>query len=255
MTHRLVSPAYGWLLLGGVIVSLWLWSRWARRDERLLWIYFAALTGAFLGAKGLYLLSEGWLHWGSENRWIHWATGKSILGALPGGYAAVELAKKRVGYTQATGDRFAVVVCLGMLLGRTGCAIHGCCAGVPWDVAGWAVRDSSGVLRWPAAQAEWVFNAVALAAILVMRSRGALPGQAFHLYLVAYALFRFAHEFMRDTPKVFGGLSGYQFAAIAVGALGSVGFFLRQRAGRRLEPGLNKHGAREAHRAHEEGGR
>ena len=44
------SP-YGWLMLGGIVVSLVLWSRIARRDERLLFIYIAALIGAFLGGQ------------------------------------------------------------------------------------------------------------------------------------------------------------------------------------------------------------
>ena len=45
------STAYGWLMLAGILVSVLLWSRMARRDERLVLIYIAALTGAFVGAK------------------------------------------------------------------------------------------------------------------------------------------------------------------------------------------------------------
>ena len=56
------SP-YSWLLLAGIAVSIFVWSRIAKRDERLLFIYVAALIGAFLGAKVVYLLAEGWLDW------------------------------------------------------------------------------------------------------------------------------------------------------------------------------------------------
>src|SRR5438477_10480515 len=98
------SPPYGSLLLAGIFVSIILWSRVARRDERLVLIYIAALAGAFLGAKLVYLAAEGWLHWHDENRWLELATGKSITGALLGGYLAVEIAKRLLRYPRATGD-------------------------------------------------------------------------------------------------------------------------------------------------------
>src|SRR5262249_15445401 len=86
-THPNFSPkdmpdksAYGWLMLAGIVVSILLWSRLARRDERLVLIYVSALVGAFLGAKLAYLAAEGWLHWHDSNRWLVLATGKSITG-------------------------------------------------------------------------------------------------------------------------------------------------------------------------------
>ena len=80
------SP-YGWLMLAAIIVSIILWSRVARRDQRLLFIYIAALVSAFLGAKLVYLAAEGWLHWHDPDRWLQFATGKSITGGLLGGSA------------------------------------------------------------------------------------------------------------------------------------------------------------------------
>src|SRR6266536_3016263 len=114
------STAYGWLMLAGIFVSIALWSRVARRDSRLVLIYIAALAGAFLGAKLVYLGAEGWLHWHDANRWWILATGKSITGALLGGYAAVEIAKRLLGYTSATGDWFAIIAPVGIMLGRVG---------------------------------------------------------------------------------------------------------------------------------------
>jgi phosphatidylglycerol:prolipoprotein diacylglycerol transferase len=52
----------------------------------------------------------------------------------------------------------------------------------------------------------------------------------FHLYLIAYGIFRFFHEFLRDTPLVVGPFSGYQFAALAVAALGFIGYLRRRKA-------------------------
>jgi phosphatidylglycerol:prolipoprotein diacylglycerol transferase len=76
---------------------------------------------------------------------------------------------------------------------------------------------------------ELLFNALILGVVLLMRWRKVLPGQHFHIYLMAYGIFRFAHEYMRDTPRILGPFSGYQLAALAVALLGAIGFCLRQR--------------------------
>ncbi len=215
-------------MLAGIGVSLLMWSRLARRDERLVLIYIAALTGAFVGAKLVYLGAEGWLYWHDPERWTILATGKSITGALLGGYAAVEIAKRALHYSNSTGDTFAVIAPVGILFGRIGCMIHGCCLGKPCAVGWLAITDTHGVSRWPASQMEFAFNAVMLGAIIILRRQKLFPGQHFHIYLMTYGVFRFFHEYLRDTPVVFGPFSGYQFAALAIFILGAVGFSRRR---------------------------
>lgn len=249
------STAYGWLMLAGIFVSIILWSRLARRDSRLVLIYVAALAGAFLGAKLVYLGAEGWLHWHDKDRWLQFATGKSITGALLGGYLSVEIAKRCLGYTGVTGDWFAVIAPVGIMLGRVGCVLHGCCLGRACEPSWFTMNDAAGVSRWPAALVELIFNAMMLGIFLWMRfarrkskaGRDALPripnikaeqqfgpteyllpGQHFHIYLMAYGLFRFAHEFLRATPQIAGPISGYQIAALLVFILGAAGFVKRQ---------------------------
>ncbi len=223
------SGAYGWLMLAGIGVSLVLWSRLTRRDARLIPIYLGALAGAFLGAKLVYLAAEGWLHWHDPNRWVILATGKSITGALLGGYAGVEIVKHAIGYRSPTGDWFAIIAPVSILIGRVGCVLHGCCVGRPCDESWFTVRDDAGLARWPAAQAELIFNAVALGAALLLRRWKLLHGQHFHLYLAAYGVFRFCHEFLRVSPKILGPISGYQVAALAVALLGIIGFARRRK--------------------------
>jgi phosphatidylglycerol:prolipoprotein diacylglycerol transferase len=222
------STAYGWLMLAAIIVSIIFWSRLARRDERLLLIYLAALAGAFLGAKLVYLGAEGWLHWHDSNRWVVLATGKSITGALLGGYVAVETAKHLLKYNRATGDWFAIIVPVGIMLGRIGCFLNGCCLGRICEPSWYALNDVHGVARWPAVPVEFLFNALILGVILLFRWGRIMPGQLFHFYLMSYGTFRFFHEFMRDTPRILGPFSGYQFAALGVAVLGAVGFMVRQ---------------------------
>jgi len=216
-------------MLAGIFVSILFWSRLAKRDSRLVFIFLAALAGAFLGAKLVYLGAEGWLHWHEPDRWFQFATGKSILGGLLGGYAGVEIAKRLLGYTSATGDWFALIAPVGIILGRVGCVLHGCCLGRACEPSWFTMSDTAGTARWPAALVELIFNAAMLGVILLLRWRKLWPGQHFHLYLIAYGLFRFAHEFLRATPPIAGPFSGYQFAAAGVVALGLAGFVLRAR--------------------------
>ena len=59
------SP-YGWLMLLGIAVSVVFWARLARRDDRLMLVYVAALVGAFLGAKVAYVIADGWMDFGNR---------------------------------------------------------------------------------------------------------------------------------------------------------------------------------------------
>ena len=218
------SSPYGWLLLAGIAVSAIFWMRLARRDDRLLIIYVAALIGAFMGAKLAYLLAEGWRDFGRPDAWLRLATGKSILGALLGGYGAVELAKGWVGYRGVTGDWFAMIAPVGIILGRVGCWLHGCCLGRVCEPHWFTVRDALNTERWPAVPIEVLFNVAMLALFFLLRWRQRLAGQHFHLYLIGYGTFRFLHEFLRDTPRLAGILTGYQLISIAMIGFGAWAF-------------------------------
>ena len=174
MLSTIPSTAYGWLMLAGIFTSIFLWSQMIRRDDRLVLVYVAALAGAFLGAKLVYLGAEGWLHWHDPNRWVILATGKSVTGALLGGYLAVEIAKRLLGYRGTTGDWFAVIVPVGIVLGRIGCILNGCCLGRACGPSWFTMNDANGVARWPAALVELLFNALMLGVILFMRGGGSL---------------------------------------------------------------------------------
>lgn len=222
--------AYGGLLLAGIVVGAALWCGRFRRDPRLLPIYFAAMLGALLGAKVVYLLAEGWIDWHRPDAGWRLAVGKSILGGLVFGYLGVEAAKKLLDYRAPTGDAFALVTPVGLTLGRIGCWLHGCCLGRPCPPSWYALPDPHGVPRWPAVPAELAFQLVALSVILWLHRIRWRPGQLFHGYLIAYGTFRFLHEFVRDTPRILGPLSGYHFAALALGTLGVIRFVQRERA-------------------------
>ncbi len=222
------SIGYIGLAAAGIAVSAVMWSRMARRDARLPLIYLFALAGALLGAKLIYFLAEGWMALGQPDVVHRLLAGKTILGGLLLGYGSVELAKHFLGYRQPTGDWFALMVPVSLMFGRLGCWWQGCCPGAVLPPAWYTLTDRTGVSRWPAVPVEFGFNAVAVVVLTFLWRQRKFPGQLFHLYLMGYGAFRFFHEFLRDTPRLVGGLSGYQWAALAVFGLGALRY--RQRA-------------------------
>lgn len=225
----LPSPIGTLLLLTAIAVSVTVWLKMARKDSRLPTIYLLGLMGGFAGAKLGFVFAE-WKTWtGTPYFWQQMLAGKTILGALLGGYFFVELAKRITGYVSPTGDLFAITAPIGILIGRIGCLISGCCLGQICQPAWYAIPDANGIPRWPSVPVEILFNFAFLLVALVLRKFRRLPGQHFHLYLMTYGAFRFAHEFARDTPRLLGPLSGYHLLAIALMVLGLAGFEKRRR--------------------------
>lgn len=231
------GTSYSAWMLGAIALSAIYWYRTGKKDSRLPWIFLGGLLGAFLGAKIVYLVAEGWRDWALTDTWFRWATGKTILGGLLGGYGGVEWAKHALGYREPTGDHFAVVVPLGIFLGRLGCLSHGCCQGKPCDAQAWyAWKDAAGIPRWPAVPAELVFHGCSFAVALSLAPTSIARGQRFHAYLIAYGFFRFLTEFHRDTSSWIRGFTGYHVAALGLIALGIGRGWARHRASQRSQP-------------------
>ncbi|MFZ9880206.1 MAG: prolipoprotein diacylglyceryl transferase [Phycisphaerales bacterium] len=200
-------------------------KRAGTRDARLAIVFFAALVGAFLGAKVAFLVAEGWHH---RDDWLALLSGRSVTGALIGGTLAAEYAKWRFGVVAATGDVFAVTVPLAVAIGRVGCVSAGCCQGVACDAAWWTVVDADGHARVPSAQIELGFNLAFLSWALTAARFGWMPTQRFNLYLMAYGVFRFVHEYWRDDHRWTEAFGGYHAAALAVFVAGA--WMFRRRA-------------------------
>jgi phosphatidylglycerol:prolipoprotein diacylglycerol transferase len=211
------SPLYSLLLLGGLAWGAVYWFRESKKDGRVALVYFGGLVGAFAGAKLAFMLAEGWLHFHDPNRWLIWLSGKSVMGALPGGWVGVEVAKMALAYRETTGDRFALLLPPALILGRIGCLSAGCCQGVVCSFG-----------TWPAVPVEIGFQLGGLAGLLWLRRTHRQPGQHFHLYLIAYGLFRFGHEFLRVTPKPLAGFSGYQLIALGTAVAAAIAWSHRR---------------------------
>jgi phosphatidylglycerol:prolipoprotein diacylglycerol transferase len=242
------APSFNWyglLAIAGIAVTALLWTRIVDRRgsdaTTSLFVYLAAMGGAAIGAKLAFLFAEGPRHWRAEPDWIALLTGRSVTGALLGGYVAVGFVKRLIGRTESTGDAFAIIAPVGIALGRVGCLLQGCCLGVACEPGWWTVRDAAGVARWPAVPLELLFNVAFVAWALVAQRRGWCRDNRFHVYLMAYGLFRLLHEPMRDIPKLelprigIIPVTGYQVLAIAMMVLGAVRFAQRARTAPRME--------------------
>ncbi|HTM43304.1 MAG TPA: prolipoprotein diacylglyceryl transferase family protein [Polyangiaceae bacterium] len=221
--------AYSLCAIIGVLFSAWAWDRWRdqanaqRKPPPPMTVLLGALLGMALGAKLGFIFAE----WptlvqmtGSQAAQAVIA-GKTVTGALIGGYFAVRWTRRRIGFHVPTGDAFALIVPVSMIIGRVGCLNAGCCLGVPMREHWFTLTDGAGVARWPAVPIETAFNLLFLlwAWIWGRRTRS-LSGQMFHMYLISYGAFRFWHESLRDTPRWWGSISGYQLLALAMIALG-----------------------------------
>lgn len=216
-----ISPN-AWIFPAALLLSLAVWWFLPSRDvprRKLLVIYAFGLLGALLGAKLAFLLAEGWR---VKDDLAALLAGRSITGALLGGYMGVESGKKLVDVTRSTGDRFAIIAPLGIALGRVSCLVHGCCPGVACSPHWWTITDKSGIPRWPASLAEMAFNLAFLAWALWAAARRRHTNNRFSVYLIAYGLFRFAHEFARDNPPIpgLGPISGYHLVAAGIALFG-----------------------------------
>ncbi|MHC5028799.1 MAG: prolipoprotein diacylglyceryl transferase [Planctomycetota bacterium] len=225
------SHVYAALTILGILATASLWGRilgtGREHDGRLTLVYFFGLFGALVGAKAGFLFAEGYAY---RDDWVALLTGRSITGALLGGYAAVEIGKRVVGYTRVTGDAFALIVPVALVIGRIGCLFAGCCPGVACGEHWWTITDAAGVVRWPAAGVELLFNVLFMAWAVLATRLDWQVGNRFHVYLIAYGLFRFGHEFLRDDQRLVGSFGGYHVIALALAAFGAWRYGTRRRA-------------------------
>jgi phosphatidylglycerol---prolipoprotein diacylglyceryl transferase len=217
--------------------------RWL--DWTIVWISLAAILGAGIGAR----LITAWEHVeyysaldGVPLTVAIEQSGKSILGALAGGYVAIVLSKRAFGYRRSTGDAYVLAIPVATAIGRVGCFLSELPLGIPttlpWGVsvsqeaaAAFARCPGCDVPMHPSMLYEIAFNVVAAIVIVRYRDRVPVPGDALKLYLLAAGIFRFLVEFVRGNEPQALGLTGPQWVLIPLVALLVIHFARRLRTG------------------------
>jgi phosphatidylglycerol:prolipoprotein diacylglycerol transferase len=194
----------------------------ARRTQRSLGltprerlgIAVGAFGGAMIGAKLPFVFSD-WNGFLSGAAWF--SDGKTILLGLVGGYFAVEIAKWSLDVRAKTGDSFAVPVAAAIGIGRLGCFWAGCCYGtatsLPWGVVFPQVDQ---LPRHPTQLYESAYHLTCAVLLACCYRDGLFRGQLIKLYILTYAGYRFATEFIRPEVRLWGGWTGYQWASIVL---------------------------------------
>jgi prolipoprotein diacylglyceryltransferase len=226
---------------GGFQLYLLLRRRWPRREatvplEQNLWVIVGAVFGALIGAKLLALVESPHHYWELRHHLPALLGGKTIVGGLLGGWAGVEVAKRRLGIARRTGDVYVFPLVFGMCAGRVGCLLtgladhtHGVATALPW-----AVDFGDGVPRHPTQVYEIAFLLM-LAIVLLLRMRRPWNnGDLFRFFLLGYLAFRLAVEFIKPTQRPFFGLSAIQAASLG-GALLCLWQVAGRCAGRAIE--------------------
>ncbi len=182
-----------------------------------LGVGLGAFCGAMLAAKLPFVLSD-WNGFLSGAAWF--ADGKTILLGLVGGYFGVEVAKWTLEINTKTGDSFAVPVAASVAVGRLACFVGGCCYGtptaLPWGVVFPYVDQQP---RHPTQLYEAAFHATMAVVLELLHRQGLLRGQLIKLYILSYLGYRFLTELIRPEVRLWGGLTGYQWAALVLAAL------------------------------------
>jgi len=234
------------VLLGVATALAVLW--WRRRNEPSDPRFAALVAGGLLTGAIFAKIGTGWQYVAYSEQptvvglWLN--GGQSVLGGLAGAYVGVLLAKRLVGYQGSTGDWFAPAVAAGLAVGRIGCFLTeqiGAPTTLPWGISVSAETAAAmpycpgcatGMAMHPSFLYEILFHLTAFVLLVKLSGRLGRPGDTFKLYLVAYALFRFGIEFVRENPEMALGLSGSQIFLLLTIPLG-VAYYGWRRSTRR----------------------
>ena len=164
----------------------------------------------------------GGYFFGTVNLWLSGveSIGRSIVGALAGAIAGVELFKTGRGIRGSTGVLFVPAFCTSVVIGRIGCFLsgledqtHGTAVDLPW-----AHDYGDGVLRHPVQ----LYESLAMAGFLVFalvklyRQDSGFLRTGFYLLTGWYGAQRFAWEFLKPYGTVVGPLNIFHFVCVGL---------------------------------------
>jgi phosphatidylglycerol---prolipoprotein diacylglyceryl transferase len=212
---------------------LYLWLRRRRGDpvdDGLRWaVVTAAAVGAVVGSRLLFWLEDPAATVGYLQHPGILLGGKTVVGALLGGWIAVEIVKRRIGIRGATGDLFAVPLAVGTGIGRIGCFLSGLPDGTYGTSSSlpWAVDLGDGISRHPVALYESLFM-FALAGVLESTRSVLRRGESFKLFMTSYLAFRLLVDSLKPGISLAFGLTAIQWACAAGLACYAWWFFVQR---------------------------
>jgi phosphatidylglycerol:prolipoprotein diacylglycerol transferase len=232
----------------GLLAGFGLYYRALQRDRimggQIALISVSAILGGAVGAR----LITSWEVFGDVQTaglpltYVLTHGPKSILGGLAGGYLAIVLSKRALGYTLSTGDYYAAAIPLALAIGRVGCFLSelplGTPTSLPWGMtvspeaaAAFPRCPGCGGPMHPSMLYEIGFHLGAFALITTRGPLLSVRGDTLKAYLLAYGLFRFGIESIRGNEVQWLGLTGPQLVLIPLVGLLVVHFVRQLRSG------------------------
>jgi phosphatidylglycerol---prolipoprotein diacylglyceryl transferase len=182
-----------------------------------IWILLGAILGSLIGSHLLGSLERPQELRSTGNIFRYIAYNKTVLGGFLGGLFGVELVKKIIGETRASGDLYVYPLLLGTIIGRLGCfsmGVHEETYGTTTSLP-WGINLGDGLSRHPVALYEIGFLIVLWIILKQLSRRTELaPGALFKLFMIAYLLYRFLQEFIKPHYNLSIGLSSIQVASL-----------------------------------------
>lgn len=262
-------PSYFALLMVGFLLAIWLARREARRagmdPTRIIDLGILMLFAGLLGARLLHVLAEDnpetgepIIYWYLRHPWVipmFWRGGLAYYGgfilALLCGIWFVR--RHRMGVWRV-GDLAGFAIPLGLVFGRIGCLLNGCCHGkvssLPWamrfprSAAAYFEMKKLGLVEGgytlpvhPTQVYSILYNLLLfLFLYFYLWPRRRFDGQVFWTFILLYAPLRFFQEFLRDDNRglFFGDtLSTSQLISIPLFLLALYLLYYLRKQGRR----------------------
>lgn len=172
-----------------------------------------------LGSRLLFVLMNWSLYASDPVRILYtWEGGVSFYGAIAGGFIVLAVFARRGRLSLGRlADTLAPGLAIAASVGRIGCALNGCCYGLPTS-GGWGVftRFAPG-LRYPTQLFEASAYFLVFVFLLWWQKRHAkAPGQLFLTFVGAYIVGRFGIEYLREGQRLYPWLTLTQAASVVI---------------------------------------
>ena len=179
-------------------------------------VVVAAVLGAAVGSRLLFWIEDPQATLSYVRDAPQMLGGKTLVGALLGGWIAVELTKMKIGVRSSTGDLFVLPLCAGIAVGRIGCFLSGLPDGTYGTATSlpWGVDFGDGIARHPTALYESAFM-ILFALVLSRTAPRFARGQLFNVFMAGYLAFRLVVDAIKPGVPVVLGLTSIQLACIA----------------------------------------
>lgn len=185
-------------------------------DTNRLWILLGAMLGALIGSRVIAVLETPETL--NTLTWLTIYKNKTVAGGFFGGLFGVEITKKIIGVTIASGDIYVIPILIAVIIGRIGCFGMGILEptyGIETTfITGMNLGDEK--YRHPVALYEIVTMLVLLVFFIRIKNQSLVNGDRFKLFMVCYFLYRFIVEFIKPYHSLFIGLSIQHWIAIFI---------------------------------------